>query len=104
MLSLTSLTAAEFFELLTYFDRVCQAYHEQKDLQGRRRRIRKFAEDARMSLKGSGTKLLFVLIYLKQNPLQCYQGLAFNMSQGKVSQWLNVLLPLLERALAKMAY
>lgn len=104
MLSLTSLTAGEFFELLSYFDSVWQAYHEQKDLQGRRRRIRKFAEDERMSLKGSGSKLLFVLIYLKQNPLQCYQGLAFNMSQGKVSQWLNVLLPLLERALAKMAY
>src|SRR5688500_19704401 len=54
-----------------------------------------------MSLKGSGIKLLFVLIYLTNNPLQSYHGLAFNMSQGKVSQWLHVLLPLLEEALSR---
>lgn len=54
-----------------------------------------------MSLKGSRIKLLFVLIYLKNNPLQSYHGMSFNMSQGKVSQWLNVLLPLLEEALCR---
>lgn len=103
MLSLTSLTAAEFFDLLPYFDREWQLFHAQVDLQGHRRCIKKFTEDERISLKGSSNKLLFVLIYLKQNPLQCYQGLAFNMSQGKVSQWLKILLPVLEAALAKKA-
>jgi hypothetical protein len=99
LLSLTSLTAKEFFELLSHFDLLWQRYHAQYDLQGSPRRIEKSAEHDSMSLKGSSLKLLFVLIYLKNNPLQSYHGLAFNMSQGKVSQWLKVLLPLLEEAL-----
>lgn len=99
MLSLTSLKAEEFIELLSHFDILWQRYHAQYDLQGRPRRIEKTSEHESMSLKGSGIKLLFVLIYLKNNPLQSYHGLAFNMSQGKVSQWLQVLLPLLQEAL-----
>jgi hypothetical protein len=99
MLSLTSLEAEEFLELLSHFDCLWQRYHARYDLQGRPRRIKKHREHESMSLKGSGIKLLFVLIYLKNNPLQSYHGLAFNMSQGKVSQWLVVLMPLLEEAL-----
>lgn len=102
MLSLTSLTAAEFFQLLSLFDELWQRYHAHHDLQGKRRRIEKFSEHRSMSLKGSLDKLFFVLVYLKQNPLQVYHGFTFTMSQGKVSQWLKVLLPLLEQALAKM--
>jgi hypothetical protein len=93
MLSLTSLKAEEFLELLPHFDFLWQRYHAQYDMQGRRRRIEKLKEHESMSLKGSGIKLLFVLIYLKNNPLQTFHDLAFNISQGKVSQWLHVLLP-----------
>jgi len=101
LLSLTSLTAAEFFQLLEPFDTLWQRYHAHYDLKGERRRIKKFSEHGSMSLKGSAHKLFFVLLYLKQNPLQSYQAFAFGMSQSKVSQWLRVLLPLLEQALAK---
>lgn len=55
-----------------------------------------------MSLKGSLDKLFFVLVYLKQNPLQHYHGFTFEMSQGKVSQWLKVLLPIFEQALHRL--
>ena len=102
LLSLTSLTRAEFFQLLEVFDVFWQRYHTQYDLQGKRRRIKKFSEHASMSLKGSLDKLFFVLVYLKQHPLQSYYGFTFAMSQSKVSQWLKVLLPLLEQALAKL--
>jgi hypothetical protein len=102
MLSLTSLTAAEFFELLVPFNELWQRYHAHYDLKGERRRIEKFSEHSSMSLKGSLDKLFFLLVYLKQNPLQHYQGFCFGMSQGKVSQWLQVLLPLLEQSLAKL--
>lgn len=102
LLSLTSLTAAEFFQLLEPFDTLWQHYHARHDLQGKLRRMEKFSEHASMSLKGSLDKLFFVLVYLKQNPLQSYYGFCFGMSQGKVSQWLQVLLPLLEQALAKI--
>lgn len=101
MLSLTSLTAAEFLDLLVHFQAVWQAYHPHFDLQGRRRRINKFSEHSSMSLKGSVQKLFFVLVYLKQHPTQAYHGCLFSMSQGKVSQWLKLLLPLLEQALAR---
>ena len=101
MLSLTSLKAEEFLELLPHFDLLWQRYHAQYDLQGKPRRIEKSKEHDSMSLKGSIMKLLFVLIYLKNNPLQSYHGMVFNMSQGKVSQWLNVLLPLLEESLCR---
>lgn len=102
MLSLTSLTAAEFFQLLIPFDELWQGYHAHYDLKGERRRIQKFYEHGLMSLKGSLDKLFFVLVYLKQNPLQAYHGFCFEMSQGKVSQWLKVLLPILEQALHRL--
>lgn len=101
MLSLTSLTAAEFLDLLVHFEAVWQAYHPHFDLQGKRRRINKFSEHSSMSLKGSAQKLFFVLVYLKENPTQFYHASLFSMSQGKVSQWLKLLLPLLEQALAR---
>lgn len=102
MLSLTSLTATEFFELLAVFDNLWQRYHGQYDLKGERRRIKKYEEHHSMSLQGSLDKLFFVLVYLKQNPLQHYHGFSFGMSQGKVSQWLRVLLPLLEQSLHRL--
>jgi hypothetical protein len=102
LLSLTSLTTAEFFQLLEPFDALWQRYHAHYDLKGKKRRIEKFSEHVSMSLKGSLDKLFFVLVYLKQHPLQSYYGFTFAMSQSKVSQWLKVLLPLLEQALAKL--
>jgi hypothetical protein len=102
MLSLTSLTAAESFELLEPFAELWQRYHAYHDLKGEPRRIQKFCEHSSMSIKGSLDKLFFVLVYLKQNPLQHYHGYTFGMSQGKVSQWLSVLLPMLEQALHRL--
>lgn len=102
MLSLTSLTATEFFELLAVFDALWQPFHAHYDLKGEERRITKFYEHGSMSLKGSIDKLFFLLVYLKQDPLQAYHGYSFGMSQGKVSQWLQVLLPLLEQALHRL--
>ena len=102
LLSLTSLTAAEFFQLLLPFDALWQRYHAHHDLKGERRRIQKFSEHGLMSLKGSVDKLFFVLVYLKQNSLQAYHGFCFEMSQGKLSQWLRVLLPILEQALHRL--
>lgn len=101
MLGLTSLTAAEFVDLLVHFEVLWQAHHPYFDLQGKRRRIEKYSEHGSTGLKGSAQKLFFVLVYLKQNPTQLYHGGLFGMSQGKVSQWLKLLLPLLEQALAR---
>lgn len=46
-------------------------------------------------------KLLFILTYLKQNPIQEVQGQLFGMSQSNTNQWIHLLHPGLNRALAQ---
>lgn len=100
--TLTSLREVEFLSLLVCFDEQWQHYYRYHDLHGRERKAGKYSEHRSMSLKGSADKLFFVLYYLKHNHLQSSHGYTFNMSQGKVSQWLKTLLPLLEKSLGKM--
>ena len=45
-------------------------------------------------------KLLFILTYLKQNPIQEVQGQLFGMSQSHANTWIHVLHPVLNQALA----
>jgi Helix-turn-helix of DDE superfamily endonuclease len=45
-------------------------------------------------------KLLFILTYLKQNPIQEVQGQLFGMSQANANKWIHLLHPVLNRALA----
>lgn len=101
LLQLTSLHPAEFMRLLAVFDPLCQDYFRHYDLEGHPRRIPKFEEDARCSLPGSAQKLLFILVYLKETPRQHYHGQLFGIQQPRVSKWIKLLLPLLEKALQK---
>lgn len=100
--SLTSLTPEEFMLLFTEFAPLWKAYHRHHDLHGHRRKQAKYTESADISLVGSADKLFFVLVYLKSNPLQSHHGTYFEMTQSKVSQWIKILLPLLEEALSRM--
>ena len=107
LLALTSLHPAEFMKLLTVFDPLCRNYFQYHDraanrLAGNPRCIPKFQDDARCSLPGSAEKLLFILIYMKENPRQHYQGQLFGMQQPRVSKWVKLLLPLLKKALKQL--
>lgn len=102
LLSLTSLEAEEFMAVLAVFDQLWKQYYHWHDLKGEKRKVPKYEEHADISLQGSGEKLLFILIYMKENPTQAYHGAMFEMCQGKVSQWVKLLLPLLEQTLTKM--
>ena len=44
-------------------------------------------------------KLLFILTYLKQNPIQEVQGQLFGMSQSNANKWIHLLHPVLNQAL-----
>ncbi len=88
--------------LLTVFDPLCRNYFQYHDLEGKPRCIPKFKDDERCSLKGSQQKLLFILVYMKENPRQHFQGLLFNMQQPRVSKWIKLLIPLLEKALKQL--
>lgn len=102
LLKLTTLSTKEFMKLLSCFQPIWEAFHQGHDLQGTLRKLPKYKEHSSMSLQGSEEKLLFVLVYLSQNPTQEYQGAIFNMSQGKVSQWLKILIALVQKSLAKL--
>lgn len=67
LLQLTSLRPAEFMDLLSVFDPLCRNYFQHHDLEGNPRRIPKFKDDIRCSLPGSQQKLLFILVYMKEN-------------------------------------
>ena len=45
-------------------------------------------------------KLLFILTYLKQNPIQEVQGQLFGMSQSNANKWIHLLHAVLNHALA----
>ena len=44
-------------------------------------------------------RLLFILIYLKTNPLQTRQGLQFGLSQPQANYWIHHSLPVVQAAL-----
>lgn len=99
-LKLTSLEEEEFLCLLEVFKTLWEAYYERYDIKGNLRKQPKFTEDARSSLPGMENKLFFCLSYLKENPIQAYHGLTFDMSQDQVSTWLKSLLPIMAKSLA----
>lgn len=104
LLALTSLHPAEFMDLLTVFDPLCRNYFQHHDFEGKPRRIPKFKDDVRCSLPGSAQKLLFISVYMKENPRQHYQGQLFGIQQPRVSKWIKVLLPLLKKALKQLDF
>ena len=42
---------------------------------------------------------MFLLVYLKTNPLQVAHGIMFGLPQGKTNQWIHVLLPVVRATL-----
>ena len=96
-LATTSVTVIEFQILLIAF---AQAFAETAN--------RTVTNEARFRKKGGGqlgklpnieAKLLFILSYTKNYPLQTYHGLQFGLSQPNTCRQIHNLLPKLKRAL-----
>ncbi|MEH0155896.1 transposase family protein [Limibacter armeniacum] len=102
--SLTSLRNGEFDNLLPYFEKAFEEYCCQFTLKGKPRKkpLLTCPEYSNSSLPDSSLKLYFILYVLKTNPLQEDIGEHFQMSQGKVSEWIAILLPCLQQALARL--
>jgi hypothetical protein len=66
---------------------------------GQRRTKRKYTTYQNSPLPTAEDRLLFVLLYLKGNPLQAHHGVMFGMMQGKANRWLNLLMPLFQKTL-----
>jgi Helix-turn-helix of DDE superfamily endonuclease len=98
--SLTGLTEAEFQALLPHFEQAFMTYMQDRTIDGQPRTSRRYSTYGTCPLPTIADKLLFILTYLKQNPIQEVQGQLFGMSQSNANKWIHVLHPVLNQALA----
>jgi len=98
--SMTGLTEAEFMALLPHFEQAFVGYMQDRTIDGQPRTSRRYTTYDTCPLPTTADKLLFILTYLKQNPIQEVQGQLFGMSQSNANKWIHVLHPVLNQALA----
>ena len=98
--AMTGLTEPEFTALLPHFERALAAYLQDRTIDGQPRTSRRYSAYDNCPLPTIADKLLFILTYLKQNPIQEVQGQLFGMSQSNANKWIHVLHPVLNQALA----
>jgi hypothetical protein len=101
-LALTSLKVEEFTYLMSHFRPQWDQYAKYYKLDGSRRKIVSYQEHGNAVLKGTETKLFFLLVYLKNNSLQEHEAASFGISQSKVSVIARLLLKILNQTLQKM--
>jgi len=101
--SMTGLTEAEFTALLPYFEQALVTYMQDRTIDGQPRTSRRFSTYDTCPLPTMADKLLFILTYVKQNPIQEVQGQLFGMSPSNANKWIHLLHPVLNQALADQA-
>jgi DDE superfamily endonuclease len=94
-LDFTSLTVEEFQQLLPVFEKEFVDRMKKFRLDGKPRTGREYQTYSNCPLPTPEDRLLFILVYLKNNPLQVMQGELFGMPQNKANQWIHALLPVL---------
>ncbi len=99
VLDMTSLTVEEFALVVPLFEQAFQDHMSTWRLDGKPRTKRAYTTYKNCPLPTPEDRLLFVLVYLKTNPLQVAHGLMFGLPQGKTNQWIHLLLPLLRQTL-----
>lgn len=99
-LAVTGLKLEVFEQLLTFFDLIWDDYLTHFTVAGiERRRPKKTRKDG--VFRDSATMLIFILSYLKNNPLQETHASAFGMSQPQANNWIHLLKKMLREALHK---
>jgi hypothetical protein len=85
--------------LVAPFEAAFQDYMCEWRLDGKPRSARSYTTYTNCPLPLAEDRLLFILVYLKTNPLQVVHGRMFGMPQNKANQWIHVLLPVLRNSL-----
>ena len=75
-------------------------YMQDRTLDGLPRTSRRYSAYDTCPLSTMADKRLFLLTYVKQNPIQEGQGQLFEMSQSHANTWIHVLHSVLNQALA----
>jgi hypothetical protein len=98
--ALTGLDFDTFMALLPTFTSAMERYLTRYTLDGYLREGDRAITYANSPLPSAEDRLLFILTYLKLNPIQEAHGQMFAMTQSNVSKWMPLLLMILGRALA----
>ena len=98
--AMTGLTEQEFEALLPHFEQALVAYMQDRTIDGQPRTSRRYSTYDTCPLPTMADKLLFILTYVKQNPIQEVQGQLFGMSQSNANKWIHLLHAVLNQALA----
>jgi truncated hemoglobin YjbI len=98
--AMTGLTEEEFTALLPHFEHALGAYLQDRTIDGQPRTSRRYSSYDNCPLPTIADKQLFILTYVKQNPIQEVQGQLFGMSQSNANKWIHLLHAVLNQALA----
>lgn len=98
--AMTGLTDTELQALLPPFEQALETYMRTRTIDGQPRASRRYRAYVNCPLPTMADKLLFILSYLKHNPIQELQGQLFGMSQSNTNKWIHLLHTVLNQALA----
>ena len=98
--TMTGLTEPEFTALLPHFEHALAAYLQERTIDGHPRTSRRYSTYNTCPLPTIADKLLFILTYVRQNPIQEVQGQLCGMSQSNANKWIHLLHAVLNQALA----
>ena len=99
--SVVGLDLEKFKTLCLKFNLVLKAYESEYCINGEKR-TRSPSSRKDFALKNTEDKLYFILIYLKNNPLQQTHASNWGMTQPKANVWIHYLLPILLQTLEIM--
>ena len=99
--AMTGLTQPAFSALLPHFEHACLASMEHHTMDGQPRTSRRYRTYETCPLPTMADKLLFILTYLQQHPIQEVQGQLFGLSQSNANTWMHLLHTVLNLALAQ---
>lgn len=98
-MALTGLTPHEFNTLKPFFEEAFSHHMKMFTISGKERGNRAFSDYENGSLPTIEDKLFFVLVFIKQNLTQEVMAFMFEMSQPKIHDWLQTLIPVLKQTL-----
>jgi len=104
LLAMTSLSCAEFHQLLPHFQYALDQYVAQHYVDRDNRQRQYGAGRSESTLVSLEDKLLFILYYVKVYPLQEMLAFAFGMVQSTANEWIQLLSEVLKRALDHGGY
>lgn len=100
-LSITGLQLEDFNFLIPYFKAEWDEYNDHFTFTGKERVRRTFTRKDTI-LPKMEDKLMFLLIYLKTNPLQEHHAASFGMTQSQANQLIHFLSSLLRKTLKNL--